>query len=195
MSPLDAIQELIRARRTVKPPLFSAERIDDAVIEELLEAANWAPTHGKTEPWRFKVYTDEGRKLLAETLGSLYTSTTAETDFKPAKLEKATGNAMLSSHAIAVFAEVGINPKVPELEDIEATACALQNLQLAARAQGIGSFWSTGPMTYLPEARAAFGVPDTWRYLGVIYLGIPKSKFPESRRGSVADKTDWIRST
>ena len=48
----NATAALIRQRRSIFPKDFSAEhRLPLNVIEEMLEAANWAPTHGKTEPW------------------------------------------------------------------------------------------------------------------------------------------------
>ena len=46
---------LIKSRRSVMPKDFSGESVSRAEVEQLLEAANWAPTHGRTEPWRYVV--------------------------------------------------------------------------------------------------------------------------------------------
>ena len=57
MHELLPISEIIRNRRTVKPAVMDADlEIPRELIDELFENANWAPTHGFTEPWRFKVF-------------------------------------------------------------------------------------------------------------------------------------------
>lgn len=55
---------LIKARRSIKPKDFSKEPITKQEIMTLLEAANWAPSHGKTESWRFTVV--HGERALKE---------------------------------------------------------------------------------------------------------------------------------
>ena len=57
---------LIRERRSIYPNMYSDEPVDDAVIREMLENANWAPTHRLTEPWRFVVFKGEGLRKLAD---------------------------------------------------------------------------------------------------------------------------------
>lgn len=46
---------MIKTRRSVKPKDFSDEPLSRADLEDILTAANYAPTHGKSEPWRFTV--------------------------------------------------------------------------------------------------------------------------------------------
>ena len=62
MNKAEAVLQTIRERRTIKPKEFLQETISDEVINEILESANWAPNHGKTEPWRLTVFTGEGIK-------------------------------------------------------------------------------------------------------------------------------------
>jgi nitroreductase len=52
------IQTIIQNRRTIKPFMMNGNKIPDEQITELLALADWAPTHGLTEPWRFVVYTE-----------------------------------------------------------------------------------------------------------------------------------------
>ncbi len=65
---LSQISELIQNRRAVAPKFFIPEKpIEASIIAQLLENANWAPTHKRTEPWRFRVFhTQESRQNLAE---------------------------------------------------------------------------------------------------------------------------------
>ena len=189
------IHDCIRNRRTVKPALFDDRVVPDAKIQRMLEAANWAPTHGMTEPWRFRVYSGAGRTVLADQLETLYLAATPENERIPAKQEKARQNPLRSSHAIVLTMMVGTNPKIPDEEELAATACAVQNMQLSAHAQGLGSFWSTGPMTWHPAAPEIFALDDSERYLGVLYVGRTTKTIPDSRRGAVEEKTIWIRQT
>ena len=69
---LAAANALIRRRRTIKPADMSDKPVDNLHLATILENANWAPTHGKTEPWRFFVYSGEARRKLAEFLQSTY---------------------------------------------------------------------------------------------------------------------------
>ncbi len=59
--------EAIRTRRSLKPNLLKPDPVDRALLERLFEAANWAPSHGLTEPWRFiVVFEGEARRALIE---------------------------------------------------------------------------------------------------------------------------------
>ncbi|MFT5411314.1 MAG: nitroreductase, partial [Verrucomicrobiales bacterium] len=56
----------IRSRRTWKPENMNPQReVPQALLDTLFENANWAPTHGLTEPWRFKIYRGAAREGLA----------------------------------------------------------------------------------------------------------------------------------
>src|SRR5437016_2946583 len=58
---LDTLQA-IRTRRAVKE--YLDKPIPKEWIEELLDAAHWAPNHKLTHPWRFHVFSGEGRERL-----------------------------------------------------------------------------------------------------------------------------------
>ena len=69
---LSEITELIRSRRTIYPEQFSSRKVHKEQIELMLNNAIWAPTHGNTQPWKFKVFMDEGRQKLSDFLGQTY---------------------------------------------------------------------------------------------------------------------------
>src|SRR5690606_23646915 len=73
---VDELSELIKNRRSVFQAEYSGEPVDDAVIERMLENANWAPTHKMTEPWRFIVFKGEGLRTLARIQSEFYKSYT-----------------------------------------------------------------------------------------------------------------------
>ena len=85
------------------------------------------------------------------------------------------------------------NPKIPKLEEIEAVACAVQNLALTATAYGIGGYWSSGALSYAPQTKEAFGLASDDLFLGFFYLGVPKKGLStDSKRKPIADKVTWM---
>ena len=99
---VEQLNLLIRTRRSVFPDQYvPAKRIPDDIISQLLENANWAPSHKLTEPWRFVVFAGEGLKKFAEFQSGLYKETAGE-KFKQAKYEKLLSTPLLCSHIIAI---------------------------------------------------------------------------------------------
>ena len=127
---LSEITELIKNRRTIYPKFYSSRKVHKEIIEHLIRNATWAPTHGNTQPWRFKVYREKSRGELSEKLGELYKKLTPENLYKEEKLNKIMARPFLSSVAIIVCMERGNNEKIPEIEEVEAVACAIQNMCL-----------------------------------------------------------------
>ncbi len=190
----EEINHLISQRRSVYPNMFSGEAIDDAIVEQMLENANWAPTHSLTEPWRFRVFSGNGLRKLADFQSDLYRQKTeAAGSFDESKLQKLKEKPLQCSHIISIGMERDPKEKLPEIEEVEAVACAVQNMYLTATAYGVGCYWGSGGITYWPEAKAFFGLGAKDQLLGFLYLGMPKSKWPQGRRKPIADKVEWIR--
>ena len=84
-----------RCRRTIKPAQMDSSRaIPRELLLELLEDANWAPTHGLTQPWRFHVFTGGGRDRLADMLQYL---------FEPLRPKTRSGRRSGQSYAMGCF--------------------------------------------------------------------------------------------
>ena len=154
------------------------------VLLEILEDAHAAPTHGLTQPWRFHVFVGAARGRLADGLQALYDRTTPVEKHNADKRAKLGNTPRLAPVVIAVAARVEPNGKIPEIEEIAATACAVENLMLSAHSRGLGSYWSTPPVAMTREFAAWLGLDDSHRTLGLIYLGYPaagKSPAPSAR--------------
>ena len=189
------ITEIIRHRRTVKPAMMDSDLdIPIELIDELLENANWAPTHGFTEPWRFKIFSGNSRKSLGKKLQDLYSAHTPDDQFRQDKLDKLGKNPILAPIVMAICMERGDNPKIPELEEIEAVACAIQNMHLTAAAAGRGAFWSSPPILGTDGMREFLSLREIDRCLGLFYLGWLKEgeNWPKSSRGPVSNKIEWV---
>lgn len=191
---LEQTSALIRSRRTLKPADMDAERsIDQALLMELLENANWAPTHGLTEPWRFRVFTGDARARLATAMQGLYREVTPAAEFREDKHDKLGKNPLLAPVIVVAWMERCGGDKIPEIEEIEAVACALQNLMLSATAAGLGSFWSSPPLIYDAAFNEWLGIRSEDKCVGLLYLGWPKadSPAPKSVRTPIKSKISF----
>jgi nitroreductase len=188
------LSALIRHRRSIKPVDMDAARsVDRALLTQVLEDATWAPTHGLTEPWKFVVHQGAGRERLAEVMQKVYRETTPAHEFREDKMKKMSENPLLSAVVIAAVMERRGGAKIPELEEIEAVACALQNLQLSATAAGLACYWSSPPLLGTREFAEWLQIGAEDRCVGLIYLGWPRAglNWPKSVRKPVESKTVW----
>ncbi|MEQ8242458.1 nitroreductase [Fulvivirga sp.] len=193
MNNAEVVNEAIKNRRSIFTGMFSGEKVDNAVIEKMLENANWAPTHKLTEPWRFVVFEGEGLKKLGEFQSELYKArAVGNGNFNEATFDMLAAKPLECSHIIAIgMKRHGV---VPEVEEVCSTACAVQNMLLTAAAYGIGCYWSTGGVTFYEEAKPFFGLDEEDKLLGFLFIGMLKSdKWPEGRRKSIEDKVKWVR--
>jgi nitroreductase len=185
---------LIRNRRSLKPSEMDSQRqIERPLLETVLENATWAPSHGLTEPWRFTVFQDAARSALATQLQTIYRAVTPPTELREDKVHKLGLNPLLAPVVIAVSMERRGGQKIPELEEVEAVACGVQNLLLSASAAGVGSFWSSPALLDSSQWKAFLGLRDCDRCLGLIYLGWPKvgRPMPSSSRRPLSQCVTW----
>jgi nitroreductase len=186
------INHLIRHRRSVFPKQFAAgKKVDDVVIKEILTNALWAPNHGQTEPWHFVVFTGEGLQRLAHFQSTLYKDTAGE-KFKQDKYEKLQHTPLLASHVIALCMKRDPAHRHPEVEEIEAVACAVQNIYLSVSAYGLGGYWTTGGVTYNESAKPFFGLGKEDKLLGFFYIGHVAVASTAARRQPLEEKMTWV---
>ncbi|HEY8932550.1 MAG TPA: nitroreductase [Rariglobus sp.] len=168
---------IFSTRCSVKPAAMDAARpVPRALLTELLEDAHRAPTHGLTQPWRFHVFTGAGRARLAAGLQSLYDRVTPVAARNEEKRAKLGSTPLLAPAVIAVLYRVEPGGKIPEIEEVAATSCAVENLLLSAHSRGLGAYWSTPPVAMSAEFAAWLGLDTTHRALGLVYVGYPQAR-------------------
>lgn len=192
MNNFDNIRETITARRSIKPATLNGKTIPDQQITQLLSLANWAPTHGYTEPWRFVVYSGDAVQQFCHQHAEMYKDNTPPEKFNPAKYQKQQQNGDKTSHIIAVYMQRGNNPSITALEEICATAAAVQNILLGAEALGIGVLWSTGGAVLQPAMKEYLGLDEEDLMIGLLYMGYTDEPATPGRRSPIEAKTKWI---
>lgn len=189
-----SIEETIQSRRSYYTSQFSGEEINRRVIEELLESANWAPNHLHTEPWRFVVFSRSSIPPLMDFMAGLYKKNSAPEKFSQAKFEKYEHRKTQISHAIIIAVDHNSEKPVPRIEEVCATAMAVQNMWLRLEDfPGIGGYWSSGDLVYKEEFGEFAGLKTGQQCLGIFYLGVIREDAPKpvGVRGNWKDKVVW----
>lgn len=194
---IEEVNKIIRGRRSMFVAQFKKnDPVDDSIIEEMLENANWAPTHKLTQPWRFIVYTGEGLKKFADYQAELYKKRAEKngTPFIEATYQKFKENPLKASHVIAILMKRTEGSGIPVMEEIAAVSMAVQNMYLTASAHGLAAYWGTGGPTFWEEAREDFGLEGEDMLMGFFYVAKPATEnWPAGKREPIADKVGWIR--
>lgn len=150
-------------RRTVRR--YTSLPVPRATLDELCEAARWAPSGVNNQPWRF--VTVEAREKLDELAGFT----------KYAKILNT------CTAAIAVFLDTS---KIYHREkDIQSIGAALENILLAAHARGLGGCWLGEILNRRQEVEQALGVLPEMELMAVVALGHPDPEDTSTRKGRV----------
>lgn len=167
MDKAEVLKNIIETRRSIFPKSYSTEEINENVLNEILNSANFAPNHKRTKPWRLKVFRREEKNALGEFLAKIYQQTTSPQSFLEKKFLDISDKAAKSNAIITI--SVNFSGLLPEWEEIAATAMAVQNMYLTATAHEVGCYWSTpGMINHLGDF---LGLEENQKCIGLFYLG------------------------
>src|SRR4030088_2258095 len=91
---------IIKDRRSIKPAKMNGKIIPDEKVKHILALADWASTHGRTEPWRFVVYSGSKVKEFCREHAELFRANTTAETFKQESYDKLLHNGDLASNII-----------------------------------------------------------------------------------------------
>ncbi len=183
------ISHIIETRRAVYPAQYNGEPISREEITTILRAANWAPTHKRTEPWRFKVFHGPSQVGLGQFLADTYKHVTEK--FSENTFNKLMHNPVKAGCVIAICFQRDERESVPEWEEIAATAMAVQNMWLTATEMGIGAYWSSPSVKKYVDKLLQMN--DGEECLGFFYLGKYDGELPEgTRKTPIEEKVVWL---
>ena len=157
-------------------------------LQRMLDAAVWAPNHRLTNPWRFFVL-EKGGEKRAEVAQLAYDHLFA----RSGNHENADGSRqrVLNSPALVYVYSVPGDSEEMTQENYAAACCAVQNLLLAAVAEGLAGDWSTGNTTRHPGLAETLGGESDWTMVGALFIGQP-ARPSASVRAPADEVTSWL---
>ncbi len=175
--------EALFGRRTIKD--FKPDAVPADVLARVLTTGLWAQNHQLTQPWRFAVLGAQTHRRLAEGFAQEQaTLAGAEGDSVRAKAREK----ILSKPCTVAVSQRLEGPAGQRREDYAAIACAIQNIQLAAWAEGVGMQWSSGKIIRSPQTYALLAIhPGEEEIVGLLFFGYPASVPPAAPRRPLAD--------
>lgn len=183
-------RKVIKSRRSTSPFQFTDKEITDEEIKDLLEVARWAPSHKKTEPWRFVIVRGKGLHRLAEFVEKSY----SDREGKPlstVKLRRKKKKIIKSEAVILILMKRDKKKRLPEWEEIAAVACAVNNMWTYAAENNMGGYWSS-PF-YIDKMDEFIDLKDGERCLGLFYLGKINQQSQDNRKRKDVDAySRWI---
>jgi len=167
------LEEAVRTRRTHKA--YGPQPVERETLNALFELARWAPNHNLTNPWRFRVVGPGALEQLKAAAGQE----------AAIKLDRA-------PTLVAVSAVQCGDGTTADEEDLMAAACAAYVVLLGAHARGLAGYWRTPAVLPTPEGRAAMGIPDGERPIGLLYLGTPRQNPRAPERAPLDEVVSYL---
>ncbi len=180
----------IATRRSFGLKDVSPEPINLELVALMLDAANWAPSHGKTEPWRFAVYSGGARQIIGDAFATAFHL--LNPDQPPDSPGAQAQRDRVWQAPVWIALGMRPDPKMPEWEELIAFGSAVQNLHLMAGALGLAGKWTSGACTLHPHVADVVGFAPKTKLYGFFYVGRPAVVWPQGRRRSLAAKVRWI---
>lgn len=200
---MDAIGlfDIIKSRRSIRRYRDQPAPVD--ALRRVLEAARWAPSAHNRQPWRFAVVTDPARRAsLARAMGERFRSDLAADGVPAEQIERQ----IARSHQriggapalIVVCLSMADMDRYPDARRqnaertmaVQSVALAVQNLLLAAHAEGLGACWMCAPLFCADVVRDELSLPDDWEAQALITIGYPAEE-RESQREPLETFTLW----
>ncbi|MYC30672.1 MAG: hypothetical protein F4X65_11390 [Chloroflexi bacterium] len=166
---------------------FKDAPVKREAINRMLDTAVWAPNHRLTEPWRFFVLEKdtEARRQAAEAAYEYSLE-----DGNRGRAEAACQKVLEPPVLIFVYSQPGDNDGVTR-ENYASVCCAVQNISLAAVAEGLTVTWETGRITRSPELTKILGSEKEWQMVGALSVGVPDEELNPPRTPA-AEFTTWL---
>jgi nitroreductase len=183
-----ALYHILKDRRSIHLRDLLPDPIDRACLEQMLEAANWAPSHGHTEPWRFTVFAGEARRKLGEVFAEAYRLLTPAERFDAATMAFTRDRVLLAPVWISIGMEPDPVKKMLEWEEISAVAIAVHNMHLMACSLGLGGKWISSAISRHALVAQCVGLQSPAQLLGFLYVGKPARAWPTGQRRPSTDK-------
>ena len=196
----DELQRLVQTRRSIRR--YTPDPVRPELIERLLTAAIWAPSAHNRQPWRFATLAAPDTKArLAEAMGDrLRADRLADGDPNDAvEADVSRSQARITGAPAVVVACLTLadmdqypdarRRQAEYLMAVQSVAMAVQNLLLAAQAEGLGACWMCAPLFCAEAVRESLDLPADWQPQALVTLGWPASKGKVAVRWPAAERS------
>lgn len=165
----NVVVDAILSRRTVHQ--FDPDPVEEDVFRTAIAAAIAAPNHRMTEPWRFIRLGENTIRQIAALNASRSTTATTNPEIVREQRERWE---RIPGWCVVTSARCDADP-VLDRENYAATCCAVHNFCLAMHAEGVGTKWTTGPVTRMREFLDLCGIdPEREDVVGCLWYGFAK---------------------
>jgi F420 biosynthesis protein FbiB-like protein len=178
------IPDPIRTRRSIRRYLDRPVPRD--LIDQLLEAATWAPSAHNRQPWRFAVITTQAAKdRLADRMGERLRADRLRDGDPVEAIERDANRSrerIASAPVVIVMClsmiDMDHTPderrnSIERTMAMQSVAASIQNLLLTAHDLGLGACWMCAPLFCPDVVRDALDLPDDWEAQALITIGYP----------------------
>ena len=188
-----SLLELIQARRSIRR--YSARPVPHEWIQQILNAAIWAPSAHNRQPWRFVVVEQaDTKEHLATSMGTRLQRDLSADHVPQDIIDKDVRRSydrITSAPIIVVVCMTVIDMDVysdakrnhfESVMAIQSSAMAGQNLLLMAEELGLGACWMCAPLFCPDVVQDALDLPDDWQAQGMVTLGFPAQTREKTRK-------------
>ncbi len=197
-----SIYDLVRTRRSVRN--YTEQSVSSELIDQLLEAAMWAPSAHNRQPWRFAVITTAAAKAqLADAMGTRLRADRLRDGDSIELIDRDVNRSRerITSAPIVIVVCLSMidldhypDERRNSLERtmaIQSVATSVQNMLLMAHELGFGACWMCAPLFCPDVVREALDLPDDWEAQALITIGYPA----DANAGKPKDRIDFRHRT
>jgi coenzyme F420-0:L-glutamate ligase/coenzyme F420-1:gamma-L-glutamate ligase len=179
------VTDAINQRRSIRK--YSSRPISPEILREIQEAAGWAPSAHNAQPWRFIVLTEESAKqVLAELMADAWTADMAK-DGVAVEAQKREASIERFKHAPVLvimcltMEDMKVYPderrqRIERDLAMQSLGAAIQNMLLAAHAEGLSACWFSTPSFCKETVRKVLKIPEIVEPQALIALGYAAEK-------------------
>lgn len=182
-------QSWLALRRSTPIALLSHPGPQPDLLAEILRVGMRVPDHGKLAPWRVLIFAGAAREPAGERLARclIERDPAASTEMQTQERQRF----MRAPVVLGIVSNPVDSPKIPEWEQILSAGALCYNLLLAAQSAGFAGVWLTESCAYERNVAETFGLADSERFAGFVYLGTARDAPIERERPMSAEKMQY----
>jgi coenzyme F420-0:L-glutamate ligase/coenzyme F420-1:gamma-L-glutamate ligase len=192
------LHDFLRTRRSIRR--FKPDPVPDAVIQDILATATYAPSAHNLQPWRFVVMSSTlARGQLADAMAIDFERDLTRDGLAAEKIQAQVKRSKerITSAPVAILLCLDMSDMDSYLDEkrnkaeymmaVQSVAAAALQLLLAAHAEGLGGVWACWPLFAQETIQKTLNLSESWEPQGMFFVGYPDFIPKERDRKRVED--------